>query len=104
MLVPSDDYFIKKFDSIKMNISQRLNLDLSQLNQLNITAVPPGDVTSIIDGNVVKFIDFGFIRDNINLIRGLLGTLLYLFLFYYHYRMAMKMIKGIDFTNGGHSK
>lgn len=96
MFVPSDDYFTKKFESIKKKISVKLDIDLNQLGSLNFSPSAPSDVGTLVNGTYVSFVNFGFIRDNIGLIRALLGTVLYLFLFYYHYRMAVKLIRGID--------
>lgn len=100
MFVPSDNYFTDKFESFKTRISNKLNVDVSQLNTLNLTPLAPSDVGTTVNGIYVNFVNFGFIRDNIGLIRSMLGTILYLFLFYFNYRMAVKLIRGIDIGGG----
>lgn len=101
IFVPGDDYFKIKFGNIKNSLSRKLKLDLEQLNTLNFEGKPFESIVGNIDGQMVTFIDMGFINDNIGVIRTFIGSILYIFLFYYNYRMVLSMIRSYHYGNEG---
>lgn len=100
IFVPGDDYFKNKFEGLKTSIMNKTNISVNELNSLNLEPVVPGDVFGTYNGQTMTFVNLSFVRDNIVYIRSAIGTLLYIFLFYFNYRSLMKLIRGFDFGGG----
>lgn len=96
IFVPENDYFTKKFDDIRTNLTGRLKVDTRFIDSLNIKSVEPVAISYSLNGNTYTFLDFSFIKQNISYIRSILGTFLYFFLGYYSYRQIIKLIGGFD--------